>query len=113
MATNKFISVTEALEVLKPYLAKDTNLSLVLVELEANACGEIEVDDRLLNAIQWPLIYDNNGQFIFDSKGKMICEVRGWGWIQKLDTHTIAGKMQDGFGKAIVKLITLMKPKYA
>lgn len=29
--------------------------------------------------------YDNESQWIMDQDGKCIVDVRGWGWIQKLD----------------------------
>lgn len=35
--------------------------------------------------IRYPVSYISHGQYIDGSDGKMIADVRGWGWIQKLD----------------------------
>lgn len=43
-----------------------------------------------------PFFYDEMGQSVWDSVGHMIIDVRGWGWIQKLDN---AEKRQDQVGQ--------------
>lgn len=49
-----------------------------------------------LSKCKKPFYYDQYGQMIFDSEGKMIVDIRGWGWIQKLDN---AEKRQDEVGE--------------
>lgn len=41
-------------------------------------------------------------QKVFDQDGKMIVDVRGWGWIQKLDN---AASRQDAVTNLIVDLL--------
>ena len=67
-----------------------------------------ELLSSVVAKIKWPCYYDKHSQFVFDQDGKMIIDIRGWGWIQKLGPD--AEKMQDAFGERIVELINSMKP---
>lgn len=57
---------------------------------------------QVLNEIKFPVRYDDSG-IIMDADGKMLLQVRGWGWIQYLKGNS--EKMQDDFGKKIADLI--------
>ena len=61
-----------------------------------------------MKEIKLPLRYDSEGQYIFDRENKMILEIRGWGWIQKLnpkDIQQTQSEYQDSLGKLIVRLL--------
>ena len=62
----------------------------------------------VLETIKWPVYYDQGSQFVFDQDGRMICDIRGWGWIQKLGPD--AGAMQDALGQNITDHINSLKP---
>lgn len=49
-----------------------------------------------------PFYYDKDSQFIFDQDGKMIIDIRGWGWIQKLDNPE---SRQDEVGNMFVTFL--------
>lgn len=57
---------------------------------------------KVLNEVKFPCYYDKDSQMIFDQEGRLICDVRGWGWIQKLGED--AEKMQDAMGEDICRL---------
>lgn len=68
--------------------------------------------NKALAKISWPVYYDDNGQFIFDQKGKMIGEIRGWGWIQKLGENELeAAKIQAELGEKITELINTLSKR--
>ncbi len=52
-----------------------------------------------MDKIKLPLRYIQEGGYIFDADNKMILEIRGWGWIQKLKKEEI-GKMNYLFNKS-------------
>lgn len=52
--------------------------------------------------ISFPVKYSELGTYIYDANDKMIADVRGWGWIQKLP-HPEA--TQDAIGQFIVDAI--------
>lgn len=52
--------------------------------------------------IKYPVQYSSLGTYINDADDKMIADVRGWGWLQKLP-H--AEKTQDAMGQFIVDAI--------
>ena len=63
-----------------------------------------EIADTMIcgkKAIMFPL--EIHGGRIIDSSGRMIAEVRGWGWIQYIDHGPKAEKFQDDLGQWIVK----------
>lgn len=64
----------------------------------------------ILAKIKFPCYYDQGSQFVFDQDGKMLVDIRGWGWIQKLGNQGEAGAMQDAFGLKICELINSLKP---
>lgn len=49
-----------------------------------------------------PVAYSRLGTYINDANDKMIADVRGWGWIQKL---AYAEDIQDGIGQFIADAI--------
>lgn len=54
-------------------------------------------------ALSFPLKYDDMGQTIFDAKGNMILQIRGWGRLQyHPDGQDAAAKLQDEIGKWVV-----------
>lgn len=61
---------------------------------------------NVCDKIKFPCYYDEMGQFIFDEDGKMICDIRGWGWIQKLED---AQQKQDALGKKICEMINTLQ----
>lgn len=52
--------------------------------------------------IKTPVTYSSLGTYINDADDKMIADVRGWGWIQKLP---YAEDIQDGIGQFIADAI--------
>lgn len=52
--------------------------------------------------IAYPVSYSSLGTYINDANGKMVADVRGWGWIQKLKHPE---KTQDEIGQFIVDAI--------
>lgn len=55
-----------------------------------------------LSRCKKPFYYDDMGQMIFSAEGKMIVDIRGWGWIQKLDN---AEARQDEVGKMFTEFL--------
>jgi|JI9StandDraft_2_1071091.scaffolds.fasta_scaffold86216_3 hypothetical protein len=61
-----------------------------------------------MDKIKLPLRYIQEGGYIFDADNKMILEIRGWGWIQKLKKEEIGksqAEFQDDLAKYIVTLL--------
>lgn len=52
--------------------------------------------------IAFPVKYDNKQQTIWDSKGMMVCDIRGWGKIQFMDKSE---ERQDAIGEKIAQLL--------
>lgn len=52
--------------------------------------------------VKYPVSYSPLGTYINDADGKMIADVRGWGWIQKLENPE---KTQDEIGEFIALAI--------
>lgn len=57
---------------------------------------------KSIKNIKFPVEYSSLGTYINDADGKMIADVRGWGWIQKLENPE---KTQDEIGEFIAKAI--------
>jgi hypothetical protein len=63
-----------------------------------------EQKDRTpIDIYKLPCKYEKDGQMIFDADGKLMLDVRGWGYIQYLKPDP--EKMQDDFGNYIAKVI--------
>ncbi len=58
--------------------------------------------DLVKETITFPVLYDSKQQTIWDSKGMMVCDIRGWGKIQFMN-ETEEG--QDAIGEKIAKLL--------
>ena len=57
---------------------------------------------KIIDIIKYPVEYSNIGVYIYDNSNKMIADVRGWGWIQKLDDGRL---IQDEMGEFIAEAI--------
>jgi len=57
---------------------------------------------EIIKHIKFPVRYDQQGQLIWDADGHMICDIRGWGWIQSMPNGQ---KCQDAIGESIAELI--------
>lgn len=55
----------------------------------------------VFSKVKFPAYYDQMSQSIMDADCKMLFNIRGWAWIQKLGEN--AGAMQDAFGEEICK----------
>ena len=55
-----------------------------------------------MNNVKYHVEYHDMGSYINDADGKMIADVRGWGWIQKLDNPE---ETQDEIGEFIAQAI--------
>lgn len=56
-----------------------------------------------LDTIKRPVKYDEyGGGYIWDSEGMMVCDIRGWGKISKMED---AEERQDQIGEMIAHLI--------
>ena len=61
-----------------------------------------------MEGIKLPVRYIAEGQHIFDAENKMILEVRGWDWIQRLNKNEIGcnqSEYQNNLGEYIAKLL--------
>lgn len=58
--------------------------------------------DEPSSLLACPVEYSSLGTYIFGADGLMIADVRGWGWIQKLDNPE---QVQDGIGEFIAEAI--------
>lgn len=64
---------------------------------------EAEKTDKLIReTIVFPVRYDNKQQTIWDAKGMMVCDIRGWGRIQFMDKSE---ERQDAIGEVIARLL--------
>ncbi len=61
-----------------------------------------ETKDLVKETVAFPVKYDSKQQTIWDSKGMMVCDIRGWGKIQFMEE---AEKRQDAIGEKIAKLL--------
>jgi hypothetical protein len=52
--------------------------------------------------INFPVVYDTYGQKIFDADNNMVLDIRGWGWIQKMDSPKLR---QDSIGEWVADLM--------
>lgn len=52
--------------------------------------------------ITFPVVYDEKQQTIRDSKGMMVCDIRGWGKIQFMGKSE---ERQDAIGEKIARLL--------
>lgn len=57
---------------------------------------------KIKDLIKYPVEYSPLGTYIDDADAKMIADVRGWGWIQKLDKPE---ETQDAIGRFIAEAI--------
>lgn len=64
--------------------------------------GLRETEDMVKETISFPVRYDNRQQTIWDSKGMMVCDIRGWGRIQFMGKSE---ERQDAIGEKIAKLL--------
>lgn len=55
--------------------------------------------------ITGPIEYRQAGQYLYDAEGKMIANVRGWGWIQYLKVEDPEA-VQDEIGQFIAEAIS-------
>jgi len=62
----------------------------------------------LMQYVDLPVKYVSEGTHIEDSKGKMLLDVRGWGWIQHLEEE--GEPMQDALGEYLAEKINELKP---
>lgn len=62
----------------------------------------IETKDLIRETIAFPVTYDNKQQTIWDAKGMMVCDIRGWGRIQYMGNSE---ERQDAIGEKIAKLL--------
>ena len=61
-----------------------------------------ETNRLVRETIDFPVKYDNKQQTIWDSKGMMVCDIRGWGRIQFMNKSE---ERQDAIGIKIAKLL--------
>ena len=64
--------------------------------------GFQKTKDLVRDTITFPVNYDNSQQIIRDSKGMMVCDVKGWGRIQFMEKSE---ERQDAIGEKIAKLL--------
>ncbi|MDT0678622.1 hypothetical protein [Autumnicola musiva] len=55
-----------------------------------------------LETISFPVNYENNNQIVRDSKGMMVCDIRGWSKIQFMSKSE---DRQDAIGGLIADLL--------
>lgn len=64
--------------------------------------NSIETENMVRETISFPVRYDNKQQTIWDSKGMMVCDIRGWGKIQFMGKSE---ERQDAIGEKIANLL--------
>ena len=83
-----------------------TQINTLKAEIERLKEGGGEVEFPLavdtLSKCEKPFYYDDMGQMVFDKNGRMIIDIRGWGWIQKMDN---AEARQDEVGKLFTNFL--------
>lgn len=52
--------------------------------------------------IEFPVRYDSKQQTIWDTKGMMVCDIKGWGRIQYMNKSE---DRQDAIGEIVAKLL--------
>lgn len=60
-----------------------------------------DIEKSIIDKFKLPVRYDNEGQFITDQAGNIVCEVRGWGLLHKLSNNP--EEIQDALGEMIAK----------
>jgi ArsR family metal-binding transcriptional regulator len=61
-----------------------------------------EKNNLALETLKFPVSYDNRQQTIYDAKGMMVCDIRGWGKIQFMNKSE---DRQDAIGELIANLL--------
>ncbi len=61
-----------------------------------------EENKLIRDTIEFPVRYDNKQQTIWDSKGMMVCDIKGWGKIQFMNKSE---ERQDIIGDKIANLL--------
>lgn len=61
-----------------------------------------EENKLIRDTVEFPVRYDNKQQTVWDSKGMMVCDIRGWGKIQFMNK---AEERQDVIGEKIANLL--------
>ena len=76
---------------------------LFLVKIKSIAEMDLRENNNLLReTIAFPVRYDKHQQTIRDSRGMMVCDIRGWGKIQYMNK---AVERQDAIGEKIASLL--------
>lgn len=63
---------------------------------------DLDKKDMVKETIAFPVKYYNQQQTILDSKGLMVCDIRGWGKIQFMGQSE---ERQDAIGEKIANLL--------
>lgn len=63
---------------------------------------EEKTNKLIRETISFPVRYDHKQQTIWDAKGMMVCDIRGWGRIQFMNKSE---ERQDAIGEVIAKLL--------
>lgn len=61
-----------------------------------------ELKRLVKETVKFPVIYDALSQTIKDTKGMMVCDIRGWGRIQFMEKSE---ERQDAIGEVVAKLL--------
>lgn len=61
-----------------------------------------EKNSLALDTLKFPVSYDSRQQTIWDAKGLMVCDIRGWGKIQFMNKSE---DRQDAIGELIANLL--------
>ena len=64
--------------------------------------GAREIQDLVTETVKFPVRYDPLQQTIWDAKGMMVCDIRGWGRIQFMEKSEAR---QDAIGEVIARLL--------
>lgn len=68
---------------------------------------DVRDKNRLVReTVEFPVRYDNQQQTIRDSRGMMVCDIRGWGRIQYMNKSV---ERQDAIGETIAKLLNELR----
>jgi hypothetical protein len=75
---------------------------LLKIKVKNQVMDLSEKNNLALETLKFPVRYDSRQQTIWDAKGMMVCDIRGWGKIQFMNKSEAR---QDAIGELITNLL--------
>ena len=68
---------------------------------------DLKHENKLVReTIAYPVRYDEYQQTIWDAKGRMVCDIKGW---ESIQMKKRSGESQDSIGEKVAKLLNEFK----